>query len=167
MTNYPAKIAEFVINNRDWIKATQTEQDRIAYDFLQDNFSLNTFRGKAETIAAKIQDWYPVEEDRPWYGVVSRVFFRPGGALDPSLMYSGYEFNYWDTEEATIDMYRDDLRELYPDEEYLNTINYEVGGDPHDDNWIDWLRDNADRVRGYLDELIASGIPRSWRDWRY
>ena len=201
MADYAGKIAEFVVNNRDWIKATREqsirdwtgfgadattirsnanadlyrkieekigvpESHRVAYDFLQDYFNLNVFRGKLETIAAKIADWYDVEEieDRPWYGVVSRVNFVPGGASDPSLVYRGHEFNYWDIEEAIIDMYRDYLKENYPDDEYLVSIDFELGGDGADDNWTDWLRDNADEVRGYLDDHIAHGAPISWKN---
>ena len=201
MADYAGKIAEFVVNNRDWIKATREqsirdwsgfgadaatirsnanadlyrkieerigvpESHQVAYDFLQDYFNLNVFRGKLETIAAKISDWYDVEEieDRPWYGVVSRVNFVPGGASDPSLVYRGHEFNYWDIEEAIIDMYRDHLKENYPDDEYLVQANFELGGDEHDDNWMDWLRDNADRVRGELDAMIHHGAPRSWKN---
>ena len=70
--------------------------------------------------------------DNPWYGVVSRVNFVPGGASDPSLVYRGYEFNYWEIEDMTIDMYRDDLREQFPDDEFLVMVNFELGGDPHD-----------------------------------
>ena len=108
---------------------------------------------------------YDMEEtDRPWYGVVSRVNFIPGGASDPSLVYRGYEFNYWGIEDMTIDMYRDDLKEKFPDDEFLVMVNFELGGDPHDVNWIDWLRDNADRVRGELDAMIHHGAPRSWKN---
>ena len=85
--------------------------------------------------------------DNPWYGVVSRVNFVPGGASDPSLIYRGYEFNYWDVEDAIFDMCRDDL-----------------GGDPSDMDWIDWLRDNADEVRGYLDDWIFHGAPLTWKN---
>lgn len=102
--------------------------------------------------------------DNPWYGVVSRVNFVPGGASDPSLVYRGYEFNYWAIEDMMIDMYRDDLEEKFPDDEYLVSINFELGGDTHDENWIDWLRDNADRVRGELDAMIYHGISRSWKN---
>lgn len=201
MADYAGKIAEFVVNNRDWIRATRQEMianwsdcgadayivksnanadlyrtieerigvpesHQVAYDFLQDNFNLNVFRGKLETIAAKISDWYDVEEieDRPWYGVVSRVNFVPGGASDPSLVYRGHEFNYWDIEDAIFDMYRDHLKENYPDDEYLVSIDFELGGDDADDNWTDWLRDNADEVRGYLDDYIAHGAPISWKN---
>src|SRR5699024_11618798 len=97
MADYAGKIAEFVVNNRDWIKATQKdmiadwlefgadpttarsnanadlyrrieekigvpESYRVGYDSLQDNFNLNIFRGKLETIAAKIEDWYPTKK---------------------------------------------------------------------------------------------------------
>lgn len=201
MADYAGKIAEFVVNNRDWIRATRQEMianwsdcgadayivksnanadlyrtieerigvpesHRVSYDFLQDYFNLNVFRGKVETIAAKISDWYDVEEieDRPWYGVVSRVNFVPGGASDPSLVYRGHEFNYWDIEEVIVDMYRDYLRENFPDDEYLVQANFELGGDEHDTNWMDWLRDNADEVRGYLDDYIAHGAPISWKN---
>src|SRR5699024_16552 len=96
MADYAGKIAECVVNNRDWIKATRKdliadwlkfgadpttarsnasadlyrkieerigvpESYRVGYDFLQDNFNLNIFRGKLETIAAKIEDWYPTK----------------------------------------------------------------------------------------------------------
>ena len=201
MADYAGKIAEFVVNNRDWIKATRKdliadwtdvdidpattrsnanadlyrkieerigvpESHQVAYDFLQDNFNLNVFRGKLETIAAKIANWYDVGEieDRPWYGVVSRVNFVPGGASDPSLVYRGYEFNYWDIEEVIVDMYRDDLRDQFPDDEYLVSIDFELGGDGADDNWTDWLRDNADRIRGELDAMSHHGAPRSWKN---
>ena len=201
MADYAGKIAEFVVNNRDWIKATRKdliadwlkfgadpttarsnasadlyrkieerigvpESYRVGYDFLQDNFNLNIFRGKLETIAAKIEDWYPTkkETDRPWYGVVSGVNFVPGGASDPSLVYRGYEFNYWDVEDAIYEMYRDYLRENFPDDEYLVQANFELGGDEADDNWMDWLRDNADEVRSYLDDYIAHGAPISWKN---
>ena len=201
MADYAGKIAEFVVNNRDWIKATRgqlirdwsgfgadaatirsnanadlyrkieerigvPESHRVDLGFLQDNFNLNIFRGKLETIATKIADWYDVEEieDRPWYGVVSRVNFVPGGASDPSLVYRGHEFNYWDIEEVIIDMYRDHLKENYPDDEYLVSIDFELGGDGADDNWVDWLRDSADQVRSYLDDLIATGAPISWKN---
>ena len=200
MADYAGKIAEFVVNNRDWIKATQKEMiadwtspdidpvttrsnanaelyrkierkigvpesHQVAFDFLQDYFNLNTFRGKLETIAAKIADWYEVEEieDRPWYGVVSRVNFVPGGASDPSLAYRGHDFNYWNVEDAIIDMYRDHLKENHPDDEYLIQANFELGGDEGDTHWMDWLRDNADRVRGYLDDWIAHGAPITWK----
>lgn len=142
------------------------EADRVDDEFLQENFNLNVFRGKPETITAKIADWYDVEEveDRPWYGVVSRVNFVHNGAMsDPSLVYRGHEFNYWDIEEAIVEMYRDYLRESFPDEEYLVQINFEVGGDINDVDWTDWLRDNADDVRGYLDDLITFDAPLSWR----
>ena len=201
MADYAGKIAEFVVNHRDWIKATREqlirdwtdvdidpattrsnanaelyrkieieigvpESHRVDFDFLQDNFNLNVFRGKLETIATKIADWYDVEEieDRPWYGVVSRVNFVPGGASDPSLVYRGHEFNYWDVAEVMIDMYRDYLKENYPDDEYLVSIDFELGGDEHDVNFMDWLRDNADEVRGYLDDWIATGAPISWKN---
>lgn len=97
MTDYAHKIAEFVVNNRDWVKAAREqsirdwtgfgadaatirsnanadlyrkieerigvpESQQAAYDFLQDCFNLNVFRGKLETIAAKISDWYDAEE---------------------------------------------------------------------------------------------------------
>ena len=142
------------------------ESDRVDDEFLQENFNLNVFRGKLETIAKKIENWYDVEEveDRPWYGVVSRVNFVSNGAMsDPSLVYRGHEFNYWDTEDAIVEMYRDCLRDNFPDEEYLVQINFEVGGDINDVDWTDWLRDNADDVRGYLDDWIAHGAPLSWR----
>ena len=142
------------------------EADRVDDEFLQENFNLNVFRGKLETIAKKIENWYDVEEveDRPWYGVVSRVNFVSNGAMsDPSLVYRGHEFNYWDTEDAIVEMYRDCLRDNFPDEEYLVQINFEVGGDINDVDWTDWLRDNADDVRGYLDDWIAHGAPLSWR----
>ena len=198
MADYAGKIAEFVVKNRDWIKATREqlirdwtgfgadattirsnanaelyrkiereigvpESHRVDFGFLQDYFNLNVFRGKLETIAAKISDWYDVE-DRPWYGVVSRVNFVPGGASDPSLVYRGYEFNYWEVAEVMIDMYRDYLREEFSDDEFLVMVNFELGGDPHDVDWIDWLRDNADRVRGELDAMIHHGAPRSWKN---
>ena len=201
MADYAGKIAEFVVNNRDWIKETREqsirdwsgfgadaatirsnanaelyrkieieigvpESHRVDFDFLQDNFNLNVFRGKLETIAAKISDWYDVEEveDRPWYGVVSRVNFVPGGASDPSLVYRGHEFSYWQIEDMAIDMYRDDLRDQFPDDEYLVSIDFELGGDGADDNWTDWLRDNADRVKGELDAMIHHGAPRFWKN---
>lgn len=103
-------------------------------------------------------------EDRSWYGVVGRVNFIPGGADDPSLVYRGYEFNYWAVEDAIFEMYRDYLREEFPDDEYLVSINFELGGDEHDVNWMDWLRDNANSVRSFLDELIANGAPLSWKN---
>ena len=103
-------------------------------------------------------------KDNPWYGVVSRVNFVPDYPSDPSLVYRGYEFNYWDVEEAIIDMYRDHLKEEYPDDEYLVSIDFELGGDEGDPNWTDWLRDNADEVRGYLDDWIATGAPLTWKN---
>lgn len=102
--------------------------------------------------------------DNPWYGVVSRVNFIYGGALDSSLVYRGHEFNYWNVENMVIGMYRDYLREAFPDDEFLVMINFELGGDPHDDDWIDWLRDNADLIRGKLDTMIANGAPLSWKN---
>lgn len=142
------------------------EADRVDDEFLQENFNLNVFRGKPETIAKKIENWYDAGEveDKPWYGVVSRVNFVHNGAMsDPSLVYRGHEFNYWDTEDAIVEMYRDCLRDNFPDEEYLVQINFEVGGDINDVDWTDWLRDNADEIRGYLDDWIAHGAPISWR----
>lgn len=104
--------------------------------------------------------------DNPWYGVVSRVNFVYGGALDSSLVYRGHKFNYWNVENMVIGMYRDYLREEFPDDEFLVMINFELGGDPHDDDWIDWLRDNADLIRGRLDTMIANGAPISWKNYR-
>lgn len=103
--------------------------------------------------------------DNPWYGVVNRVNFVSNGVMsDPSLVYRGYEFNYWDVEEAIVDMYRDHLREAFPDDEYLVSVDFELGGDEGDSHWMDWLRDNADEVRGYLDDWIFHGAPLTWKN---
>ena len=119
---------------------------------------------RLETIAKKNENWYDTVEveDKPGYGGVSRVNFLSNGIVsDPSLVYRGHEFNYWDIEEAIVEMYRDYLRENFPDDEYLVSIDFELGGDEHDVNFMDWLRDSADEVRGYLDDYIGGGAPIS------
>lgn len=102
-------------------------------------------------------------EDRSWYGVVNRVNFAPGGKNDPSLVYRGHEFNYWQIENSVVDMYRDYLRETFPDDEYLVHANFELDADENDDHWMNWLRENSDSVRSFLDDLIADGAPISWK----
>lgn len=103
-------------------------------------------------------------EDRSWYGVVDRVNFVPGGKNDPSLVYRGYEFNYWQIENSVVEMYRDFLRENFPDDEFLVQVNFELGADEHDENFIDWLWVSADDVYSYLGKLIDNGAPISWKN---
>ena len=97
--------------------------------------------------------------NNPWYGVVDMVDFVPGGIMsDPSLVYRGYEFNYWDVEEAIFEMYSTDVEDSYHDED-LAQLNFDL----NNDHWLNWLRENSDLVRAYLDDYIATGAPISWR----
>ena len=98
--------------------------------------------------------------NNPWYGVVDMVDFVSNGAMsDPSLVYRGYEFNYWDIEDAIFEMYSTDVEEVYNDE-YLAQLNFDL----NNDHWLNWLRDSSDRVRSYLDDWIAEGAPVSWKN---
>lgn len=97
--------------------------------------------------------------NNPWYGVVDGVDFVSNGAMsDPSLVYRGYEFNYWDIEEAIFEMYSTEVEETYHDE-YLAQLNFDL----NNDHWLNWLRENSDLVRSYLDDWIATGAPVSWK----
>lgn len=90
-----------------------------------------------------------------WYGVVKGVKFKSNGPMsDPGLVYKGKEFNYWDMQDALVDMFEDDMREEYPDDEYLESINWELGAD---DEFSEWLENNQERVRDYFDEVILGG----------
>ena len=90
-----------------------------------------------------------------WYGVVKGVkFLNRGGWNDPGLIYKGKEFNYWDMEHALVDMFEDDMREQFPDDEYLELINWELGAN---DDFAEWLENNQDRVRDYFDDVMHGG----------
>lgn len=90
-----------------------------------------------------------------WYGVVKGVkFLGRGPVADPALVYKGKEFNYWDMEDALYDMFKDDLRDMYPDDEFLVSCDYDIG---IDDDFAEWLGHNQYRVRGYFDDVIHGG----------
>lgn len=95
-------------------------------------------------------------EDLPdWYGVVKGVkFLGRGPVADPALIYKGKEFNYWDMQDGLVDMFQDDMREQFPDDEYLVSINWELGAD---DEFSEWLENNQDRVRDYFEDVIHGG----------
>ena len=98
--------------------------------------------------------------NNPWYGVVEHVDFVDNGAMsDPSLVYRGYEFNYWDVEDSIYEMYRSDVEEVYNDED-LAQLDFDL----NDEHWLNWLRENSDRVRDYLDDWISAGAPTSWKN---
>lgn len=97
-------------------------------------------------------------ELKNWYGVVTGVKFKSHGPVsDPGLIYNGREFNYWDIEGAIYDMYRDDLRDQFPDDEYLVQIDFDPSPDENDEHFTDWLAGNVDLIHGYLNDCIASG----------
>ena len=90
-----------------------------------------------------------------WYGVVKGVKFKSDGPMsDPGLIYKGKEFNYWDMQDALVDMFQDDMREQFPDDEYLELINWELGAN---DDFAEWLENNQDRVRDYFDDVMHGG----------
>lgn len=95
---------------------------------------------------------------KDWYGVVTGVKFKSHGPVsDPGLIYNGREFNYWDIEDAIYDMYRDDLRENFSDDEFLVQIDFDPLPDENDSHFIGWLEENIERIHCYLDEVIAGG----------
>lgn len=99
-----------------------------------------------------------MEELNDWYGVVTGVKFKFHGPVsDPGLIYDGREFNYWDIEDAIYDMYREDLRENFPDDEYLVQIDFDPGADENDSHFTDWLAGNVNLIHSYLDDVIAGG----------
>lgn len=91
-----------------------------------------------------------------WYGVVKGVKFSPGEPIgDPSLIYKGLEFNYWDIEYALYDMFKEDLIHEFEGDEFLVSIDYDLGTDS--DEFAQWLENNQDTVTGYFDDVIHGG----------
>lgn len=99
-----------------------------------------------------------MSELQNWYGVVSGVKFKFNGSIsDPVLIYNGREFNYWDIEDAIYDLYRDHLREEFPDDEYLVKIDFDPLPDQGDDHFTGWLSGNVGLIHNYFDDVIAGG----------
>lgn len=77
---------------------------------------------------------------------------------DPDLIYDGYEFNYYDMEDA---MYGDYVEELKEDKEE-GLIDSD---EPTDEGFNRFVQDNAE---GYFEDVIAGGYfkegSKSWHD---
>ena len=91
----------------------------------------------------------------PWRGCKNVMFGYYNNYADPDLLYKGYNFNYWDVEDALRENFEsdcsDDLDEL---------TDSEV-----EEMYDKYVRENAD---SYLDDAIADGYFRgnskSWHD---
>lgn len=77
---------------------------------------------------------------------------------DPDLIYDGYEFNYYDIENAMYDEYVDKLKEDKED----GLIDSD---EPTDEGFNQYIQDNATE---YLEDTIAGGYfkkgSKSWHD---
>ena len=91
-----------------------------------------------------------------WYGVVKGVKFKSNGPVDdPGLIYKGLTFNYWDIEGVMYEYFKEYLKEQYPDDEYLEQIEYDVTTEDY--HFCEWLENNNETVTNYLDDVIHGG----------
>lgn len=91
-----------------------------------------------------------------WYGFVNGVKFKNNGPMsDPELIYNGRSFNYWDIECGLYEMFRDYLREEFPGDEYLESVDYDTSTE--DSHFTDWLENNNETITGYFDDVISGG----------
>lgn len=94
-------------------------------------------------------------ELKSWYGVVPKVKFKSNGIMaDPTLIFEGMEFNYWDIVEPVYDMYCDHLKDKIEDD-YTVEVNTDPGLD--DEFFIEWLEFNTEMIYQYLWDCVAGG----------
>lgn len=91
-----------------------------------------------------------------WRNVKGIKFLSNGSVSDPSLIYKGYEFNYWDIEDALWSMFLEDNLEF---------SDNDSGNPKAEKAFNEYLSGCA---TGYLDDVIFGGYfpPKtySWRD---
>ena len=95
----------------------------------------------------------------PWRGCKNVMF----GYADPDLLYKGYNFNYYDIEDAMYeDFYSEFVDEL---DDEIARYGEETAKKHAEEAFDKYVRENAD---SYLDDAIANGYFRgdskSWHD---
>ena len=90
-----------------------------------------------------------------WRGVEGIKYLSPGNTQsDPSLVYNGYTFNYWDIEDALWDMFLEDTGHTDSESDVPEV----------EDEFNQWLKGTATY---YLDDVIYGGyFQGNSKDWR-
>ena len=84
-----------------------------------------------------------------FYGVPGVKFISRNEWSDPTVIYKGHEFNYWDLEES-----------LYYSFQADNPTAPGYGGLDDDSAFRSWIDNNHNAVYGELDDMIFGGC-----DW--
>lgn len=91
-----------------------------------------------------------------WRGIEEIGFVSNGEYSDPSLIYKGYEFNYWDIESALWEMFLEDRPH------YNDSI---AGNAAVEQEFSDYLKN--DTAVSYLEDVLMGGyFPEDSQSWR-
>ena len=84
-------------------------------------------------------------KDKAWfYGIQGIEFVWHGEWSDPTLIYKGREFNYYDIETPMWEIYKEDCEE--------------AGTNADEDEFAVWMQENGDYVRSYMDDIMMVGV---------
>jgi len=99
----------------------------------------------------------------PWRGCKNVMFGYYNDYADPDLLYKGYNFNYYDIEDAMYEDFYSEFSDQLDDE--IAWCGEETARKHAVEAFDKYVRENADM---YLDELIANGYfhgdSKSWHD---
>lgn len=99
----------------------------------------------------------------PWRGCKNVMFGCYNDYADPDLLYKGYNFNYYDIEDAMYEDFYSEFSDQLDDE--IAWCGEETAKKHAKEAFDKYVRENAD---SYLDDAIANGYFRgdskSWHD---
>lgn len=99
----------------------------------------------------------------PWRGCKNVMFGYCNDYADPDLLYKGYNFNYYDIEDAMYEDFWSEFSDQLDDE--IAWYGEKTAKKHAEEAFDKYVRENAD---SYLDDAIANGCFRgdskSWND---
>lgn len=99
----------------------------------------------------------------PWRGCKNVMLGYYNDYADPDLLYKGYNFNYYDIEDAMYEDFYSEFSDQLDDE--IAWCGEETAKKHAEEAFDKYVRENAD---SYLDDAIANGYFRgdskSWHD---